>query len=81
MITQTWAMTTWANRASATYVNIDKPIGNRYIDAFGRLRPDLSQQNSLPRRPYKMEEGDSVSYVMYDSDDKGNVPVIKITEA
>ena len=81
MITQQWAMTTWANKASATYVNVDKPINNRYIDAFGRLRPDILRDASLPRRPVKMEEGESVSYVMYDSDDNGNVPVIKITEA
>ena len=81
MTTQEWAFSTWDNRESATYVAIDQPINGVVIDAFGRVRPELNQQASLQRRPYKMETGDTVSYVMYDSDANGAVPIIRITEA
>ena len=81
MTTQEWTFSTWANRASATYVPIDQPINGVVIDAYGRVRPELQQQAALARRPYKMESGDTVSYVMYDSDANGAVPIIRITEA
>lgn len=81
MTTQEWALTTWANKASATYVPINKSINNRFIDAYGRLQSDLNPIiENRPRRPYKMDDG-SPSYVMYDDDANGSVPVIRITEA
>ena len=73
-----WALTTWANRASATYVNIDQPIDGVVIDAYGR-KYGTAEYLSGPRRPVKMEGGNP-AYVMYDSADAGNVPVIRISE-
>ena len=31
-----WAITTWADRGSATYVPIDRAINDITIDAYGR---------------------------------------------
>ena len=74
-----WSLTTWANRASASYVGITQPINGVIIDAFGRKHGTADYLSAIPRRPVKMEEGD-VAYVMYDTDTDGPVPVIRISE-
>ena len=80
MRTTEWTLSTWADRATATYVGIDQSIGGVKIDAFGRRSDKACYQDPIPRRALKVEEGDTVSYVMYDDDSAGAVPVIKITE-
>ena len=74
-----WALTTWANRESATFVAIDKHIGNVTVDAYGRKSGTNGYQSGVPRRPVKMADGNP-AYVMYDSDAAGAVPIIKISE-
>lgn len=80
--TYTWAMTTWANRATATYVPIDTAINGRFVDRNGQLSSTMGAwagKNFLA--PYKVEDTETgVYYKTYKSGD-GVVPVIKITEA
>ena len=80
MRTTTWTIATWENRESATYVGIDQHIGNIVIDAYGRRSDQTHYLEPIPRRPLKVEEGDTVSYVMYEDDSAGPVPIIRITE-
>lgn len=79
MLKTEWTLSTWANRASATYVGIDRHIGNVTIDAYGRRSGTNNFGSPAPRRPVKMEEG-TTAYVMYDSDAEGAVPIIRISE-
>ena len=79
MLKTEWTIATWANRASAAYVAIDKHISNIIVDAYGRKCGTNGYASGTPRRPVKMEEGNP-AYVMYDSDDEGAVPIIRISE-
>ena len=79
MIKTEWALTTWANRATANYVPIDKAIGYVVIDAFGRKQSAAGYNSGAPRRTVKQESG-PVAYAVYDSDAAGPVPVIRMTE-
>ena len=75
-----WAITTWANREGATYAPIDRAINDITIDAYGRKSGTFGYMDPAPRRPVKMEAGETTAYVMYDYDSDGAVPVIRITE-
>jgi len=80
MRTTEWTIATWATRESATYVGIDKHIGNVVIDAYGRRSDQANYLAPIPRRPFKVEEGETVSYVMFEDDAAGPRPIIRITE-
>ena len=75
-----WAVTTWENRASATYVAIDRAINDTVIDAYGRKSGTFGYMDPAPRRPVKAEAGETTAYVMYDDDTSGAVPIIRISE-
>lgn len=74
-----WALARWEDRTTASFVPVNSHIDNRVIDAYGRLNGSVDYGWNIPRRPYKLESG-STSYVMYDSDAEGPVPIIRISE-
>ena len=81
MVTQTWALTTWDNRTSATYVSVDSAIDGKYIDAYGRLSTEqYNRAAERPRRPYMVDEDNGVAYIVYDNSSAA-VPVIKMVES
>lgn len=74
-------MTSWAEKGNATgWAPIGNAIDNVVIDAYGRKSGSNQYGSSIPRRPYKTDTADGVTYVMYDDDTGGAVPVIRITE-
>ena len=77
MITE-WTIAMWADRETADYVPICRHIGNRVIDAWGRLSGTEGFGGGA-RRPYKQEDGNP-AYIMYEDDANGAVPIIRITE-
>ena len=78
--TVTWTVDTWENRASAAYTPVNTHINNVVIDAYGRRSDSPTFGRCSPRRPYKTEETDEATYLMYDDDTNGAVPIIRITE-
>ena len=74
-----WALARWEDRTTASYTPANNHIDNRVIDADGRRNGTADYGRNIPRRPYKLEIG-SPSYVMYDSDAEGPVPIIRISE-
>lgn len=70
----------WNDRANLDYVPVNStlPNGVRY-DAFG-VPSTSAVEPGLTRRPYKIEEAGSASYIMYDDDAKGDVAIFKIEE-
>lgn len=84
-VKQEWAITTWAAKSGSGIVwnPVGEAISGVIIDAYGRqYRADSYVDSTVPRRPYKMEADDStgITYLMYDTDTNGAVPVIRITE-
>ena len=76
-----WTIAVWDERESAEYRPIDRHIGNIVIDAWGRRSDATDYGCTAPRRPVKMESSeDGPSFVMYDSDEDGPVPIIRIDE-
>ena len=81
MVKQEWAMTTWAEKGDAVnWAPVGRAINNTVIDAYGRLYGTNYYGSSVPRRPYKTDTADGVTYIMYDDDTEGAVPVIRLTE-
>lgn len=80
MQVQEWTLAKWADRASASYVGIDRNINNITIDAYGRKSGTADYKSCCPRRPVKTEAGETATYVMYDDDTAGPVPIIRISE-
>lgn len=75
------ALGRWENRANLNYVPVNSalPNGARY-NAFG-ISSRSATDPGLTRRPYKIEEAEGVSYIMYDDDAKGDVAIFKVAEA
>lgn len=70
----------WNDRANLNFVPVNSalPNGVRY-DAFG-VPSTSAVEPGLTRRPYKIEEAEGVSYIMYDDDANGSVAIFKIAE-
>lgn len=85
-VKQEWAITTWEEKSGSgiEWNPIGEAISGIMIDAYGRQYRAINYVNAMPtqRRPYKTEtdETTGITYVMYDSDANGAVPVIRITE-
>jgi len=81
MVKQEWTMTTWSGKGDAAdWTPIGRAINNTVIDAYGRLYGTNHYGSCVPRRPYKTDTASGVTYIMYDDDTAGAVPVIRITE-
>lgn len=78
--TTAWTIAQWSERTTAQFVPVNTHINNVVIDAYGRRSDQAHYLEASPRRPFKVEEGETVSYVMYEDDTAGPVPIIKITE-
>ena len=74
------ALGRWADRANLNYqpVNNRFPNGKRY-NAFG-VPISAAGDPAETRRPYRIEELGSTSYVMYDDDSNADVPIFKTQE-
>lgn len=72
--TQTWAFGNWADREDLTYVPSNAPNTIKgvtyYTTPYGQLSKAsaASRDNTNIRRPYRIQEGDLVSYIQYDED-------------
>ena len=76
VITTEVAIGEWENRADLEYRPCNDRIeGYGFIDALGRKLPSARSEDQ--RRPYKVETGGSVTYIMYDS---GTAPIFRVTE-
>lgn len=70
----------WENRGSLNYVPVNNKIAGKRYNAFGV--PIVSAGDPAEvRRPYKMEEADGTTYVMYDDDSLADVAIFKTVEA
>ena len=69
----------WANRANLNYVPCNEPIGGVRFNAFG-VRIGQARDPGDTRRPYRMEEAGTTTYVMYDSDGSADVPIYRTRE-
>ena len=78
--TTTWTIAQWSERTTATYVPVNTHINNVTIDAYGRRADQAHYLDAIPRRPYRIEESDGTAYIMYEDDNAGPVPIIRITE-
>jgi hypothetical protein len=77
VITQTIAVGKWADRKKLDY----QPVNSRVINgssfnAFG-VANRASLDLCLTRRPYKIDESESVTYVMYDDDSESEVAIYR----
>ena len=74
------ALGKWDDRANLNYVPVNSalPNGARY-NAFGVSNKSAADPG-LTRRPYKIEEAEGVSYIMYDDDANNDVAIFKIAE-
>lgn len=79
-IKQEWTICHWQNKETAIYVPICQSINEKIIDSYGRYVENSSYSSPAPRRPYKMDIVDGTTYIMYDDDTAGAVPVIRIIE-
>lgn len=79
--TTTWTIAQWSERTTAQFVPANTHINNVNIDAYGRRSGQANYLEAIPRRPYKVEEGNGTSFIMYEDDTAGPVPIIKIVEA
>lgn len=78
IITTEVAVGAWENRTTLTYVPCNERLpGVGHVDAFGRKTPE-ALKDVYTRRPYKVDAGNSVTYVKYDS---GVSPIFRITES
>jgi hypothetical protein len=78
--TTTIALGRWENRTSLDYrpVNAILSNGRRY----GPFGVPISQAGDTAeiRRPYRIDEQGSTTYIMYDDDQFGDVPVYRVVE-
>ena len=70
----------WNDRTNLDYVPVNSvlPNGVRY-NAFG-VPSTSAVDPGLTRRPYKIEEAGSVTYIMYDDDTNSDVAIFKTEE-
>lgn len=79
VITTTIAVGKWSSRASLSYTPCNSGVNGKVYNPFGvEVGHPLSTHE---RRPYKIEENGTTTYIMYDDDSKGNVPIYRIQEA
>ena len=77
VITTEVAVGTWEDRADLDYVPCnDKIPGYGFVDALGRKIP-AARTSESERRPYKVESGDGVTYIKYDT---GSSPIFRVTD-
>ena len=74
------ALGTWDERSTLDF----QPVNNRLKDGkrYNAFGVAISQAGdpAETRRPYRIEEIGSTSYVMYDDDANGPVPIYKTSE-
>lgn len=69
----------WSNRETLNYVPVNTKIDGVLYNAFGMVSNSAYDQ-AIIRRPYRIEEDSGVTYVMYDDDTNGAVPIYRTTE-
>lgn len=76
----TIALGTWDERTALPFIPVNSkfPNGARY-NAFG-VRIASAGDAAETRRPYRIDETGSTTYVMYDDDSEGPVPIYKTEE-
>lgn len=74
------ALGKWEDRATLSYVPVNEKLNGRRYNAFGVAIVNAGDPAEV-RRPYKIEEDGTTSYVMYDDDTKADVPIYKTVEA
>ena len=79
-IITTLAVGKWDDRANLNYQPVNNQLSNgRRYNAFGVLISRAGDPAET-RRPYKVEEAGGTTYVMYDDDANGGVPIYKMVE-
>ena len=74
------ALGKWADRATLNYQPVNSRLANgRRYNAFG-VPICAAGDPAETRRPYRIEETGGTTYVMYDDDTTGNVPIFKTAE-
>lgn len=80
VITQTIALGKWENRAALDYRPVNAKLANgRRYNAFG-VPIAVAGDPAETRRPFKIEEDGATTYVMYDDDASGDVPIYRTVE-
>lgn len=73
----TVAVGKWNDRANLDYAPVNSKVNGVLYNAFG-VRITSAGGTADTRRPYRMEESGNTTYVMYDDDAKGGVPIFKV---
>lgn len=74
------ALGKWDDRANLNFVPVNNQLANgRRYNAFG-VQISRAGDPAETRRPYKIEELDGTTYVMYDDDSAVDVPIYKAVE-
>lgn len=69
----------WADRAHLAYVPVNNKVNGRRYNAFGVPISQAGDPAEV-RRPYRLEEDGSTTYVCYDDDTLAEVPIFKTEE-
>lgn len=75
----TIAVGRWNDRANLSYQPVNNRINGKCYNAFG-VEIYRAGDPAETRRPYKMEESGTTTYVMYDDDSANDVPIYRTTE-
>lgn len=69
----------WEERNSLSFVPVNEKVNGILYNAFG-VPVSAAGDPAAVRRPYRMEESGTTTFVMYDSDERVDVPIYKIEE-
>jgi hypothetical protein len=69
----------WDDRGNLDFVPCNERVNGKRYNAFG-VQISAAGDPAAVRRPYKIEEVGTTTYVMYDDDTLTDVPIFKTTE-
>jgi hypothetical protein len=79
-ITTMIAVGRWSKRTNLQYVPCNEKAAGQKYNAFG-VPNSAAMDPTITRRPYKIEENGSTTYIMYDDDTYSDVAIYRIQEA
>jgi hypothetical protein len=73
------ALGKWDQRESLEYFPANAKVNGQRYNAFGVPITHATEEVEI-RRPYKIDEAEERTYIMYDDDSNGDVPIFSVSK-
>ncbi len=78
VITTMIAVGKWNNKENLNFVPVGERVNGVRYTAYG-VPATSAGDPAAERRPYKIEDNGTDTYIMYDDDSRSDVPIYRIT--